>query len=430
MTNNFRYIVRKEFFGALVYDRATDSYLALDEELYNILQKSPSEIMADKELFNMLLEEDFFVNDQRNYICFSNTHLDDTLSSPARIHFYYTTACNLNCKHCFTKKHNVGEEMTFEEKCNLIDQMSDLGIAEILVGGGEPFVKNDFVDFVNYSISKGIATKVFTNGLLLNDELCNKISNWDITYMSISVDGTTEDEYESIRGIRGLEIVKENIRRVKRTCKFPLAISITVNNNNYMNAEQYLELALNCDVDRIKVRPTKPSGNIFDHPEVYLTPERYLEFITNMQRIWNAKYKDKFRLDFSWGDSRLLYNPESDSIEVADIVFPYDGYGCFAGKGSMVISANGMVSPCGFLPVQMQFNSSDNIKEKKIKDIWDNGTKFNRLRQLTGNQKCLACKYYPVCRGGCIARIIYAGKKITDVDPWCLDKFFPVKIGV
>ena len=126
----------------------------------------------------------------------------------------------------------------------------------------------------------------------------------------------------------------------------------------------------------------------------------------------------------------MLYNPESDSIEVADIVFPYDGYGCFAGKGSMVISANGMVSPCGFLPVQMQFNSSDNIKEKKIKDIWDNGTKFNRLRQLTGNQKCLACKYYPVCRGGCIARIIYAGKKITDVDPWCLDKFFPVKIGV
>ena len=429
MTNDFRYIIRKEFFGALVYDRAMDSYLALDEELYEILQLPIEELISNDEMYEMLSTEEFITQNRKNYICHENAFDGETLSSPARIHFYYTTACNMNCKHCFTKKSNVGDEMSFSEKCAMIDQMKNLGINEILIGGGEPFVKDDFLDFVEYTLSQGIATKVFTNGVLISEEICRRIADWDLAYMSISVDGTTEEEYESVRGIRALHKVRDSIKRVKAMCKFPMAISVTVNNNNYQNAEKYLEFAHSCGVDRVKVRPTKPSGNIFDNPDVYLTPERYLEFITTMQRVWNEKYNSEFRLDFSWGDSRLYYNPETNAMEVADIIFPYEGYGCFAGKGSMVVSANGQVSPCGFLPVGMQFHEGDNIKEKTIKDIWDTGVKFKRLRTLQGNPTCLNCKYYGVCRGGCIARIIYAGRKITDVDPWCLAKFFPAKLG-
>lgn len=429
MVNPSRYIVRKEFYGALVYDTVQDSYLAFDEELYRLLQLPVEELKLDHDLFAMLTEEGFVVNEKKNYYCHNNTFKGETLSSPARIHFYYTTQCNMNCKHCFTKKSNIGDELTFAEKCNMIDQMKALGINEILVGGGEPFIRDDFLDFLEYSLKQGISTKVFTNGVLLDDRICKALSKMKLTYLSISVDGTTEDEYESVRGVRALYKVKENIRNIKNSCDFPVAISVTVNNNNYLHSEKYLEFAHNCGVDRVKVRPTKPSGNILDNPSIYLRPECYLQFITTMQKEWNRKYKNEFRLDFSWGDSRLFYNQESDSIEVADIIFPYEGYGCFAGKGSMVVSANGQVSPCGFLPIRMQFSEDDNIKTKSIKEIWDTGKQFDNLRHLTGNPVCENCCYFGICRGGCIARILYAGKEITDVDPWCLAKFFPAKLG-
>lgn len=423
-----RYTIREEFFGALVYDRYEDSYLAFDEELLSALKLDICELRESLELYQMLIDEGFIVDDNKNYIIFANTHEGETLSSPVRIHFYYTSKCNLNCAHCFTKKDNIGIEMTIDQKKKMVNQMTELGINEILIGGGEPFAKEDFHEFVQYCLDNSISTKVFTNGLLLTEEMCKQIGRWNLTYLSISVDGTTDDDYEKIRGVRGISVLKRNIAFLKKYCSFPIAISVTVGNDNYLDAEKYLRFAQECNVDRIKVRPTKPAGNVIDNPNVYLTPERYLEFILVMQRAWNEHYKGQFRLDFSWGDSRLYYDEIENAMKVADIVFPYEGYGCFAGKASMVINAAGAVSPCGFLPTKMQYTNEDTIVSKSIKEIWDSGKKFNALRHQKGNERCFNCQYFGTCRGGCIARILYAGGKMTDVDPWCLNLFFPAKL--
>lgn len=428
MRKRLRYTVREEFFGALVYDRDEDSYLAFDDELLSVLKLDISEVKLYSDVYQMLENEGFIVNGKKNYEIFTNSHEGENLSSPVRIHFYYTSKCNLNCVHCFTKKDNIGTEMSLEQKKTMVQQMQELGINEILIGGGEPFAQSDFMEFVEYCLERNISTKVFTNGLLLNEDMCKRIGKWNLTYLSISVDGTTDDEYEKIRGVRGISILKRNIEFLKQYCSFPVAISITVGNDNYNNADQYLKFAEECNIDRIKIRPTKPAGNVLDNPYVYLTPEKYLKFILSMQKEWNSSYNGKFRLDFSWGDSRLYYDPIDNSMKVADIVFPYEGYGCFAGKASMVINAAGAVSPCGFLPSKMQHTEEDVITKKSIKEIWDFGKKFNGLRHQKGNEKCMNCQYFGTCRGGCIARILYSGKAMNAVDPWCLAEYFPAKL--
>ena len=425
MDKNKRYVVREEFFGALVYDQTEDSYLAFDEELCAALKQPLSNISSQEDLYQMLHEEGFIVNGNKNYRIVSNDFEGDTLSAPARIHFYFTSKCNLNCAHCFTKKDNTGKEMTLEQKKNMVDQMQLLGINEILIGGGEPFFDKDFIEFVEYCLDRNVSTKVFTNGLLLNENVCKRMSKWKLTYLSISVDGTTDEEYQKIRGVKGISTLKQNIALLKKYCSFPIAISVTVGNENYKNAENYLAFAKECKVDRIKVRPTKPAGNVLDNPDIYLEPERYLSFIISMQKKWNEMYSGDFRLDFSWGDSRLYYDPDDNSMKVADIIFPYEGYGCFAGKASMVINAAGGVSPCGFLPSRMQYTAEDNIIQKSIKEIWDSGRKFLNLRRQKGNEKCINCQYYGTCRGGCIARILYSGRKMNATDPWCLAEYFP-----
>ena len=428
MREKLRYTVREEFFGALVYDRMEDSYLAFDEDLLIAMKEDVQNIQKDPDLYEMLESEGFIQNGQKNYVIYTNSHEGENLSSPARIHFYYTGKCNLNCIHCFTKKDNIGTEMSLEQKKNMVCQMQALGINEILIGGGEPFAKKDFVEFAEYCLEKDISTKIFTNGLLLDEEMCKRMGNWNLTYLSISVDGTTDDEYEKIRGVRGITTLKRNIAYLKKYSSFPVAISVTVGVDNYNNASKYLKFAEECHVDRIKIRPTKPAGNVLDNPEIYLSPDKYLKFIVSMQKEWNKSYCGKFRIDFSWGDSRLYYDAEDNCMKVADIIFPYEGYGCFAGKASMVINAAGAVSPCGFLPSKMQYTIEDNITSKSIKEIWDTGKKFHGLRHQKGNEKCENCMYFGTCRGGCIARILYSGKSMNAVDPWCLAEFFPAKL--
>lgn len=430
-----RYVVRKEFYGAFVYDRDEDFCFAVDDEFYMALNSIQNNGIldsgVDKDTISFLQSEGFIINsNDYNFELYNNGNKPDTLSSPGRVHFYYTTKCNLNCTHCFTKDSSeYGSELSFEEKTRMLDEMHKLGITEILIGGGEPFTKADFPDFVEACLNRNIVTKVFTNGLLLDDELIERMSTWKIRYLSISVDGYSNEEYALVRRIdNGIDIIKEKIRKLKTKCTFPIAISITVNSHNYMYPHEFLKLANELGVDRIKVRPVKPGGNVNQNKTIFLTADNYVYFIREMQKEWNNCYRGKFQLDFSWGDSRLYYNSETNTVEVVNIAFPYEGYGCYAGKVSIVFDSFGNALPCGFLPKSMQRSEHDNLREKTIKQIWDDGKKFLALRSLLGNKECEECTYFAACRGGCIARILYEGKKICDTDPWCLKQYFPIKL--
>ena len=214
-----RYVVRHEFFGGLVYDRHEDTNILIDEDFYQalaFLKTVPQTNIMDivgRDDFAFFESEGFLAEGMPNYRLIDSGHLEETLSAPGRVHFYYTSSCNLNCAHCFTKNAAVATEMSFDEKVNMLDQMYELGVNEILIGGGEPFTKSDFPDFVEACLSRDIITKVFTNGLLLSDKkLVERMANWNLKYMSISIDGADEEEYEKVRGIKGLSIIKRNLQ--------------------------------------------------------------------------------------------------------------------------------------------------------------------------------------------------------------------------
>ena len=428
-----RYVVRHEFFGGLVYDRQEDTNILIDEEFYRALaylkavpQSQISETVSEEDVI-FFEEEGFLVDCCPNYRLIDSGHVDETLSAPGRVHFYYTSLCNLNCAHCFTKDAAVSSEMTFKEKLHMLDQMYELGINEILIGGGEPFTKSDFPDFVEACLSRDIITKVFTNGLLLTDEkLAERMSKWNLKYMSISIDGANEEEYEKVRGVKGLAIIKENLKLLKRHCDFTIAASITINPYNYQDAGTLLALIDDFGFDRLKVRPVKPAGNVMRNRDVFLTAPQYVHFIKDAQTIWNDKYQHRFTLDFSWGDTRLVYDADNNAVVPLDITYPYEGYGCFAGKVNIVFDSAGNALTCGFLPNQLSKSQNDNLHMKSIKEIWESGVKFTSLRNLAGNPACLNCNYYSICRGGCMARNLFYGMDINRPDPWCIRKYFPI----
>lgn len=430
-----RYVVRHEFFGGLVYDRQEDTNILIDEEFYqalaclkNIPKEEILQTIGDEDAA-FFKEEEFLVDQSPNYRLIDSGHGEETLSAPGRVHFYYTSSCNLNCAHCFTKDAAVTSEMTFEEKVHMLDQMYELGVNEILIGGGEPFTKNDFPDFVEACLSRNIITKVFTNGLLLTDEnLVKRMSKWNLKYMSISIDGSNEEEYEKVRGVKGLAVIKNNLRLLKQYCSFTIAASITINPYNYRNAEKLLALIDEFGFDRLKVRPVKPAGNVMRNRDVFLTAEQYVYFIKEAQSVWNERYRDRFTLDFSWGDTRLVYSAPDNAVVPLDITYPYEGYGCFAGKVNIVFDSAGNALTCGFLPDELTKCAHDNLRDKSIKEIWESGVKFAGLRNLKGNPACLNCDYYGICRGGCMARNLFFGMNINSPDPWCMRKHFPIKL--
>jgi len=77
-------------------------------------------------------------------------------------------------------------------------------IVLFLFTGGEPFLRKDIFDIINYSVSKGIKTEVVNNGSLINNpQIAKKIIGSGLKNIAISLDGANDQTHDHIRGVKG-----------------------------------------------------------------------------------------------------------------------------------------------------------------------------------------------------------------------------------
>ena len=116
--------------------------------------------------------------------------------------FSITGQCNYNCLHCSV---NAPEaplgEFSFERIEELLDEMKDCGLKNIVLIGGEPLVRRDFMQIVDAILQRGMfVVQIFTNGSLVNDALLDELDKRNIspTFMS-SFDGV--GYHDIMRGV-------------------------------------------------------------------------------------------------------------------------------------------------------------------------------------------------------------------------------------
>jgi len=85
--------------------------------------------------------------------------------------FELTMRCNLNCVHCYGRlpiddMQSQREELSFSEVCALLDDAAQAGCLWLLITGGEPLVRPDFIDIYTYAKKKGFLITLFTLSLI------------------------------------------------------------------------------------------------------------------------------------------------------------------------------------------------------------------------------------------------------------------------
>lgn len=104
-----------------------------------------------------------------------------------------TSACNLRCRLCFLSRHTAWvDELTTEEIRALIDQLTEMNIEWLGITGGEPLLRSDIFDIIDYAKQKCLKVKLNTNGMLITDEIARKL-NVDIIHLSIDGLENTND---------------------------------------------------------------------------------------------------------------------------------------------------------------------------------------------------------------------------------------------
>lgn len=120
----------------------------------------------------------------------------------------FTERCNLRCVHCYVNQPAGAaaiqeNELSLKEWQGIVDQMAHTSVLWLLITGGEPLLRPDFLDFYSYARQKGFHVILFTNGTLLTPALADVLAASPPWMIEITLYGASAETYEAITGVRG-----------------------------------------------------------------------------------------------------------------------------------------------------------------------------------------------------------------------------------
>jgi radical SAM protein with 4Fe4S-binding SPASM domain len=163
--------------------------------------------------------------------------------------FELTFRCNLRCAHCYCNlpandQNAIEKELTTEEAFNILDQIAEAGCLWLLITGGEPLLREDFLKIYTYAKKKGFIITLFTNGTLITPKIADYLVQWPPFKVEITLYGATSKTHERVTQIPG------SFKRCKRGIdlllerKIPFGLKtmvMTLNHDEFFQIKEYAE---------------------------------------------------------------------------------------------------------------------------------------------------------------------------------------------
>jgi len=178
------------------------------------------------------------------------THLrvppDFHLSSPLIVWFEVTRKCDLNCTHCYIDAGRArANELSFGEIKSIIDDLKATGVFSLVFAGGEPYLRRDFPDILEYAASLDFIIAVVTNGSFLTREVLKKVPKGNVRF-TLSVDGIAS--HNVIRGGKStFEFMASRLDLMKEL-GIPCSISSVISKANIHELKDLLTWCIERDI--------------------------------------------------------------------------------------------------------------------------------------------------------------------------------------
>lgn len=422
-----RYKLRREKQGAFVFDRAERCVFFLSEDdvrkLMNVFKGSSCE----DELPESLKKRRFFLNGYTDFYMIRRyytgaTTQDYCLSAPNRLYLELTRSCGLRCRLCYNAAGRpFKDELSTAQFCSLLDQMDEIGVFEARLTGGEPTDRPDFLEILDYAISKDFYVSLATHGVW-ERQLLEQVCQRNIDDVIVSLEGPKEiNDHFRIGG--SYDTTVATIAALKSAGIKKVRINTVISKVNWDKVEALFELCEKFDlllVDFIHPRPFG-RGAISSSESLMLDARQTYQFCVLVEKLRQKYPMVKVVMDFD-----LLTDKEAPKHPIVPRV-----KACPAGREFAFVSPQGLVFPCGVAPVSNPEKLSEEEKnlfiagsvlEKSILEIWHKSPVWKPYRDLAlcKPQKCHSCRFWGnKCFGTCPIGAYFHSGNLNGEDPYC-----------
>ena len=335
-----------------------------------------------------------------------NRYVEMGLCAPVNVTWEVTYACNLSCIHCLS---DSGKRRTRElstDQCRrVIDDLSAMKVFQFNIGGGEPFMRPDCLDLLDYAHEKGMVTCISTNGTLIDRDIARRLDH-PLVYIQVSLDGATPESNDPIRGRGSFEMVLRALEYLREK-DIEVSINTVLTRLSFPELDRMSSLAAAYGA-KMRVSRFRPSGRGKQSwSQLNVSADEMLAFSD-----WLGRH-----LGVSTGDSFFSVSTEERRSLGLNM--------CGAGKLTCCISPKGGVYPCAFL--QENDFRAGGLPGEAFKDIWRFSPVFQSFRELE-IKSCESCHRFDLCHGGCPAIAYHTQRKLGVADPGCLENCVRVKM--
>jgi len=357
----------------------------------------------------------------------------DYHKSPFIVIWELTRACALRCLHCRAEAQYFRhpDELTTEEGFALIDQIAEMEGAMLVFTGGDPLMRPDLFDFIEYAVKKGIRVSMTPSATpKVTRKAMERAKAAGLSRWAFSLDGPNETIHDYFRGVKGSYNRTIKYIHYLHELELPVQINTVVSRFNVDVLKEMAERVQELKAVLWSVFFLIPTGRATNLEPI--SPEDHEKVL-----LWLSELKDHVPFDIKTTEApfyrRVLLQKGEEVFQRTkpgrDDARPFmDGIGRapFAvndGKGFVFISHLGDVYPSGFLPIKC-----GNVRETPLLSIYQNHKVFRELRNpdlLKG--KCGQCEFRHICGGSRSRAYAVTGDYLAS-DPYCI--YQPKKTNV
>ncbi len=267
-------------------------------------------------------------------------------AAPHAITMAVTSDCNLKCIHCSAFRRETTDSLTTEEWCSVIDQCAEMGMTDLIITGGEPFLRKDLDALVRRVVKNGCIPDIFTNGTMLTDENLQKVKDAGCDTLFVSIDSPYAEEHDVLRGKDGTW--QKAIDGIKRAVEMDMSVGLST----YLGTEQidkdyhrkYVKMSKELGIGEITAFDLVPTGKLIKHDEILIKP--------------GDREKGRKIHEHQWLDRKGPRVSAMSNVNDPHVM------GCFGVRWQIHITHNGYVTPCDFMPIHW-----GNVRDEPLRDI-------------------------------------------------------------
>jgi radical SAM protein with 4Fe4S-binding SPASM domain len=269
-------------------------------------------------------------------------------------------------------------ELTYEEHCRILDQITEAGCFWLLYTGGEVFARPDFLDIYAYAKRKGLLITLFTNGTLITPEAADRLAEWRPFAIEITLYGYTKETHERVTRVPGSYAQCMRGIRLLMERRLPLKLKTMViepNKHELWDMKRFVEDDLGVDFKFDAMINPRLDASL-DPLRVRLSPREVvdLDLRDSKKMLELRKFCERF-------NGPVLPPEKSDEL-----------YHCGGGVNSFAIDPYGKLSLCGFSQRDLY-----DLRRGKFREGWDLFLPRVRQRKITRKTKCLHCEIKAMC---------------------------------